>query len=584
MPPRRSGRIKAKAVPVKGSWDVLPHGMGVLPTAANRVVENTITSKPVSESDEGDDNSTTHIPKTEASEPEVQAALAPAVTQVITPDEVSTREEIEAAQDPLESVASVQESVVSVKPSESVPEIKQEAEVVEQVTTLRRSKRVRAQVQADEGDTVEQSVPPKKARRTRKQVKTEDNDKEVKTEDNIEPTDQPAKPKRVPRKTKDNPYGLTPGRSPFPDWQAPSGDECEEVYRILADVHGEVKQPATIPAPSLEVAGCGEVPFVLEALMRTLLSGAVTFDGADSMVKAIIAKYGLIEDDLAKGSINWNKVRLSTLEELEDAIRIGGLANRKAKAIKGSLDMVYQDNIDRRKAYLAERETGIPADIYGASEKTKGQKDLEILKTERDILSLDHLHGLSADEAMKQFTKFPGIGVKTAACVILFCLQRPCFAVDTHVHRFSRWLGWAPPKADENDTFSHLEVRCPDHLKYGLHQLFIHHGKQCGRCKMSTVEGTKEWESVVCPLEHLLARAKKMTKVQKKTKAEKAKTDSQKSEEESELSELSEAVEAVFDGMDNEAENVIGGVGGDGGVDGDGDGDGDDAEGQEQES
>ncbi|KAI1755720.1 DNA glycosylase [Xylaria castorea] len=526
---RRSARIKSNAVPVKGRWDILPHGMGMLPTltsqAATEIIPNEQLSKlKIVENNEYTNQSEIGKPDSETPEP-LHRATGPTIKTSLEGKSVSKLED--PNQVPLDTT-----TPQSFK--EVTQTLKEETESLEQVVTLRRSKRLRSQVKVNEHDTAEQQTPPKKAKRTSNQVKVEDG---VGT-----PEDQSKTLKRVPRKTKDNPYGLTPGRSPFPDWQAPSAIQCEEVYQILAEVHGEIKQPATIPAPSLDVAGCGEVPFVLEALLRTLLSGAVTFDGADLMVKAIIEKYGVIEDDLAKGSINWNKVRSSTIEELEETIHVGGLANRKAKAIKGTLDMVYQDNIDRREAYLAERASGIPATIYGASEKTEGQKDLEILKTERNILSLDHLHGLSADEAMRQFIKFPGIGVKTAACVILFCLQRPCFAVDTHVHRFSRWLGWAPPKADENDTFGHLEVHCPNHLKYGLHQLFIHHGKHCGRCKMSTVEGTKDWEAVVCPLEHLLVRAKKMTKVQKKTKVITAGAISQNDESDSELSEVDEAL------------------------------------------
>ncbi|KAJ2995281.1 hypothetical protein NUW58_g1313 [Xylaria curta] len=92
------------------------------------------------------------------------------------------------------------------------------------------------------------------------------------------------------------------------------------------------------PSPP-KVAGCGEIPFVLEALPRAILSGAVTSGGADSMVKAVMARYGVIDDDLAKGSINWNKVRLSTIEELEETIHLCGLANRKFRAIKDMFDM-----------------------------------------------------------------------------------------------------------------------------------------------------------------------------------------------------------------------------------------------------
>ncbi|TGJ80171.1 hypothetical protein E0Z10_g8609 [Xylaria hypoxylon] len=563
---RRSTRTKRNAVPVQGRWDILPHGMGALPTSAsqpaNQVVPKQETSGPNSI------NSADFIdqPDPEKSKGETRGTLIPVLSPINEPK--PNKDSAGMVQD--ENQDSLDTNTPQ-EPKREAQEIEGDIKGLKQVATLRRSKRIRAQAKGDENDDVEQEASPKRAKTTRKIVKPEvepeakaeieaEIEAEVKAEvkDEVEAEveaeagaissgDLLEKPKRVPRKTKDNPYGLTPGRSPFPDWQAPSAAQCEEVYRLLADTHGEVEQPATIPAPSLEVAGCGEVPSVLDALLRTLLSGAVTFDGADNMMKAIAEKYGALDDELANGSINWNKIRLATMEELEDTIRIGGLANRKSKAIKGTLDMVYQDNIDRREAYLAERATGVPANVYGASEKTESQKDLEILKTDRNILSLDHLHGLSVDEAMKQFTKFPGIGVKTAACVILFCLQQPCFAVDTHVHRFSRWLGWASGKADENSTFSHLEVRCPDHLKYGLHQLFIHHGKQCGRCKGSTVEGTKGWDTIVCPLEHLLVRGKKTTKVQKKTKANIPKANSQEDESDSELSEVNEA---IFDDED----------------------------------
>ncbi|KAI0968774.1 DNA glycosylase [Xylaria arbuscula] len=548
---RRSTRVRRNAVPVQGQWDILPHGMGVLATSSNQpkkqssvIPEN---PEPVSINNDNVDS--------QLGPEKSQQKADQSLTMVASP--ISELQQINESTSVVEHANRDPHEVTTLQVAEQVTEeIKQESELPKLVTTLRRSKRILAQVKVDKDDNEEQEAPPKRAKKTPKGIKETKETKEtkeikeikeIKVEgDALDSKDQQAKPKRIPRKTKDNPYGLTPGRSPFPDWQAPSAAQCEEVYRLLAEVHGEVKQPATIPAPSLEVAGCGEVPSVLDALLRTLLSGAVTFDGADNMMKAIVKEYGVVDDELAKGSISWNNVRLSTIEELEDTIRIGGLAKRKSTAIKGILDMVHQDNTDRREAYLAEKATGVPADVYGASEKTQSQKDLEILKTERDILSLDHLHGLSVDEAMKQFTKFPGIGVKTSACVILFCLQQPCFAVDTHVHRFSRWLGWAPIKADENDTFSHLEVRCPDHLKYGLHQLFIHHGKQCGRCKMSTVEGTKDWEEIVCPLEHLLVRGKRMTKVQKKPK-KKAKADnteasSHEGESEPDLSDIDEAI------------------------------------------
>jgi adenine-specific DNA glycosylase len=118
------------------------------------------------------------------------------------------------------------------------------------------------------------------------------------------------------------------------------------------------------------------------------------------------------------------------------------------------------------------------------------------------------LHALSSDDAMKELIKYPGIGPKTASCVLLFCMQRPSFAVDTHVFRLCRWLDWVPPKATRNSAYSHCEVRVPDHLKYALHQLFIRHGKTCPRCRAATSVGSEGWDKG-CPIDHLVKRTGK---------------------------------------------------------------------------
>lgn len=46
------------------------------------------------------------------------------------------------------------------------------------------------------------------------------------------------------------------------------------------------------------------------------------------------------------------------------------------------------------------------------------------------------------DEAIKaELTRFKGVGKKTVACVLMFCLRRCEFPVDTHVWRISKSLG-----------------------------------------------------------------------------------------------------------------------------------------------
>ncbi|KAJ4416571.1 hypothetical protein N0V85_002233 [Neurospora sp. IMI 360204] len=287
----------------------------------------------------------------------------------------------------------------------------------------------------------------------------------------------------------DNPMGLTPGFSPYPNRNVPTSEACEDVYRILTAMHGKVDQPKKMPKASLEKAGCGEVPCVLDALLRTLVSGNTLMAMADQAIRNMVREYGLREHGSGAGSINWENVASEPEEKLAQVIKVSGNGNQKAKNIKLILDMVALE-----MAQMARENNGMG-----------GKREVAFQET----LNLDHTHTLTKDEAMAKLVRYPGIGIKSAACVALFCLRKPCFAVDTHVHRFCCWLGWVPEKANAEDCFKHCDVKVPDHLKYGIHQLFIRHGQQCFKCRKATRPGTKEWrEAPECPLEHLLDRGK----------------------------------------------------------------------------
>ena len=89
-------------------------------------------------------------------------------------------------------------------------------------------------------------------------------------------------------------------------------------------------------------------------------------------------------------------------DELEDTIRPGGLAPTKAGRMRELLTQL--------------RERLGPA------------WDADILKT------------MPIPEAKQWLISLPGVGPKTAACVLLFSLGRPALPVDTHVHRVSQRL------------------------------------------------------------------------------------------------------------------------------------------------
>ena len=363
-----------------------------------------------------------------------------------------------------------------------------------------------------DSEEVNQVSSTKKKKRTTKSkaaIKAEEDE----VQDIVDKAASPGK--KLPKKKAS--YGLTPGQTPYPNYPHPTPEECEEVTRILSEVHGKVTMPKEIPLPSLEVSGCGEVPSVLDALIRTRLSAATSGTNSSRAFAGLVKRFGILQSGVGKGSVDWNAVRKADVKDIFEAIKSGGLADVKSKDIKKILQMVWEENQARSDALKSSK-----ASAKDEAHEAPEEKEKEMQKADEDIVSLDHLHLLSNDDAFNHLTSYPGVGPKTASCVLLFCLQRPSFAVDTHVFRLCSWLNWVPPAGDErgltpgakgpfagptrNSTYAHCEVRVPDHLKYPLHQLLIKHGKTCPRCRAITGESSEGWEKG-CPIDHLVQRS-----------------------------------------------------------------------------
>lgn len=230
-------------------------------------------------------------------------------------------------------------------------------------------------------------------------------------------------------------YFTNAGRSPFPTFKHPTRCEAKLAHRILASLHGEHIRPKEVIA-SKSRAGCGDSPSVLDALVRTILSQN-TSDKNSTRAKQNM-------DEVYGGSDQWDAIVAGGEVKLQKAIQSGGLSVVKSKVIISILKQA---------------------------------------KAKYGKYTLDHLHQASNEDAMREMLSFQGVGPKTASCVLLFCLQRESFAVDTHVHRITGLLGWRPNNASRDETHSHLDVMIPDEDKYGLHTLLVKHGKVCVECK-----------------------------------------------------------------------------------------------------
>lgn len=132
-----------------------------------------------------------------------------------------------------------------------------------------------------------------------------------------------------------------------------------------------------------------------------------------------------------------------------------------------------------------------PADIarairVGGLSRVKSVVIRNVLRTLRERegrLTLCRLGSLTDDEAIEYLVSLPGVGIKTAACVLLFSLGRPVFPVDTHVFRTTRRLGWLDQGVRIEDATRRLQPLIPPRLRLPLHLYLVWHGRRTCRAR-----------------------------------------------------------------------------------------------------
>lgn len=144
----------------------------------------------------------------------------------------------------------------------------------------------------------------------------------------------------------------------------------------------------------------------------------------------------------------WEEVRDAPTGAVADAIRSGGLANIKAPRIQDALHTLT------------------------AWQQAQGQT-----KALSNYLS-NELAKRTDEEAEQYLRSIPGVGPKTAACVLMFNLGRAVMPVDTHVFRVSRRLGLIGPKVNADQAHVAFARMTPSEWVYPLHVNLIRHGRQ----------------------------------------------------------------------------------------------------------
>ena len=147
--------------------------------------------------------------------------------------------------------------------------------------------------------------------------------------------------------------------------------------------------------------------------------------------------------DRAFASLNsefsgWADIANARSSSIAGAIKVGGLANIKAKRIKRILIQI-----------------GERAEDY----------------------SISFIKKMADNEAWKYLMSFDGVGPKTASCVMMFSLGRDFMPVDTHVYRVSKRLGLFPANMTAEKAHDWYRKMKPPVDIYQFHLNLIQHGR-----------------------------------------------------------------------------------------------------------
>ena len=201
---------------------------------------------------------------------------------------------------------------------------------------------------------------------------------------------------------------------PRRDWKPPSRRRVRALRDRLRLVYG---RPAAPPHRR-----------PLDELILTVLSQSTNDRNRDVAFLRLRARFP-----------SWSAVRDAPLDEVEAAIRPGGISKVKSARIQAILRAL---------------------DGVGAT------------------VSLDHLAGMDVAAARAELCALPGVGRKTAACVLLFSFGMPDVPVDTHVARVGTRLGLFRPGAPFAELHDDMLALAPRGEELELHLNLLRHGRR----------------------------------------------------------------------------------------------------------
>ena len=177
----------------------------------------------------------------------------------------------------------------------------------------------------------------------------------------------------------------------------------------------------------------------LDELVLTVLSQSTNDRNRDVAFLRLRERFG-------REGIDWHAVLDAPVAEIEEAIRPGGISKVKSARIQQIL------------AAIAER-PHLPSDPD-------------------DPLSLEWMRSAPVAESRAYLCALPGVGRKTAACVLLFSYGLRDIPVDTHVSRVGTRLGLFRPGAPFEELHDAMLALTPLGEELEFHVNLLRHGRR----------------------------------------------------------------------------------------------------------
>lgn len=222
----------------------------------------------------------------------------------------------------------------------------------------------------------------------------------------------------------------------------------------------------------------------LDELILTVLSQSTNDRNRDVAFLRLRERFG--DPGPPSQPIDYHAVLAAPVGEIEEAIRPGGISKVKSARIKAILQAIADSSPPDAPVATSPRLVASHADV--AAWDADG-----IACENEDRLSLEWMRTAPVEQSRAYLTQLPGVGRKTAACVLLFSYGLPDIPVDTHVSRVGTRVALFRPNASFEELHDEMLKITPDGQALELHVNLLRHGRRtcfarkpaCVRCPLA---------------------------------------------------------------------------------------------------